>query len=147
MNRGAVEPIKSIFSGHRVMFAAFMGGGGASNGTLAGNGVLEDTAGKFPKAANIGTTLTYNSSTGLYLMVYSQQVKHVLYADGIVVDSGSSPTAALKCTVTSIVPTTRTIGLRIHAPNGTLTDLSTSDMLIMRLECADTSSIGTSPIG
>src|SRR5678816_1719491 len=142
MERGAHSPIQSMFAQHRVLFAAFMGGGAASNGTLAGNGQLDDANGKFPKAANFGTSLTYNASTGLYLFVYSQQVKHLLFVEGIVVDSGASPTAALECIATAIVPSTRTVSLRIVAPNGTLTDLGTSDMLILKMDVADTTSIG-----
>lgn len=118
--------------------AAFLGGGGAANGTLPANGQLTDTTATYPKGCNIGTSLTY-VSTGLYTMIYSKQMKNLLYADAIVVDAGASPTAALKAVVTKITPSTRTVTVKVYTPAGVLTDLGTSDMIIFALEFADTS--------
>lgn len=143
MNRGSIAPVASMFTGHKVLFAAALGGGAAADGTIPTNGQLaDDIAGTYPKAANFATSLTYAAPTGVYTLIYSQQVKHCLFASGIVVDSGSSPTAALVCVVTKINPTTRTITCKIYTPAGTLTDLGTSDLLVLRLDVGDTSTIG-----
>lgn len=142
MNRGTNSPIGGFAAGSMLLFAAAMGGGAAADGTLPTNGQLNDADGKYPKAVNFMSTLTYNAATGIYYATLSQAVKHILHATGIVVDSGASPTAALVCVVTKIIPTTKIIHLKIYTPAGTLTDLGTSDMLILRVDAADTSSIG-----
>lgn len=137
MNRGK-QPAQSMFTGQVSLFAAFLGGGAAANGTVPANGVLKDDAATFPKGCNFATSLTY-VSTGLYTAVVSQTIKNILFANGIVVDAGASPTAALNCTVTKITPSSNTITVKIYTPAGVLTDLGTSDMLILRVEGADTS--------
>lgn len=137
MERGK-NPAFSTMTGNVSLFAAFLGGGGAANGTVPSNGVLKDDASTFPKGVNFGTSLTY-VSTGLYTAVISQKIKNLLFANGIVVDAGASPTAALNCTVTKITPSTNTITVKIYTPAGVLTDLGTSDMLVLRIEGADTS--------
>lgn len=131
-------PAMGMFVGFVSMIAAFLGGGAAANGTVPANGVLKDDAATFPKGCNLGTSLTY-VSTGLYTMIYSQQVKNLLFADAIVVDAGASPTAALKAVVTKITPSTRTITVKVYTPAGVLTDLGTSDMIVFKLDAADTS--------
>ena len=131
-------PASTFYVGDVKLFAAFLGGGAAANGTLPANGVLTDTTATFPKGCNVGTSLTY-VSTGLYTAILSQQVKNLLWADGIVVDAGASPTAALKAVVTKITPSTRTITVKIYTPAGVLTDLGTSDLLILKVDGADTS--------
>lgn len=142
MNRGTNSPIKGFSANRITLFAAAMGGGAGTNGTIPGNGQLDDANGKYPKAENFASALTYNASTGLYIMTLTESVKHILFATGIVVDSGSAPTSVLECAVTAIVPSTKSIYVKIFAPNGTLTDLGTSDMLILKVDAADTSSIG-----
>ena len=137
MERGKF-PAFTTFVGQVSLFAAFLGGGGAANGTVPSNGGLADDTATFPKGVNLGTSLTY-VSTGLYTAVLSQNIKNLLWADGIVVDAGASPTAALKAVVTKITPSTNTITVKIYTPAGVLTDLGTSDMLILRVEGADTS--------
>lgn len=140
MNRGPY-PLKHAVLNIVAFFAAFLGGGAATNGTIPATGVLtDDAAGLFPKGANLGTSLTY-VSTGLYTAIYSEQFKHLLWADAIVVSDGASPTAALKAVVTKITPSTRTITVKVYTPSGTLTDLGTSDLLILRCEAADTSAL------
>lgn len=140
MNRG-VYPLKHAVLNVVAFFAAFLGGGAATDGSIPTSGVLtDDAAGLYPKGANLGTSLTY-VSTGLYTAVYSETFKNVLWADGIVVSDGASPTAALKAVVTKITPSTNTITVKIYTPDGTLTDLGTSDLLILRIEAADTSAL------
>lgn len=140
MNRGT-WPLKHAVMNCVAFFAAFLGGGAATNGTVPASGVLaDDAAGLYPKGANLGTSLTY-VSTGLYTAVYSETFKHVLHATGIVVSDGASPTAALVAVVTKITPSTKTITVKVYTPAGTLTDLGTSDLLILRCEAADTSAL------
>lgn len=142
MQRGINSPVGGFSAGSMLLFAAAMGGGAAADGTLPTNGQLLDSGGTYPKAVNFATSLTYNAATGVYYMTLSQYVKHLLHATGIVVDSGASPTAALVCVVTKIIPASKRIDLKIYTPAGTLTDLGTSDMLILRIDAADTTSIG-----
>lgn len=142
MNRGTNSPLGAFAANSMVLYAAALGGGAAADGTLPSNGQLTDASGKYPKAVNFASTLAYNAATGKYIMTLSQSVKHLLYATGIVVDSGSAPTAALYVLVTAIVPADKKIYFNVYTPAGTLTDLGTSDMVILRVEGADTSSIG-----
>ena len=142
MNRGPNSPIKGFAPNQMTLFAAAMGGGAASNGTVAGNGTLSTSNGKYPKAVNFASALTYNSATGKYYLTLNQSVKHILWAGGIVVDSGASPTAALYVLVTAIDQSTKIVYFNVYTPAGTLTDLGTSDMVIFKLDVADTSAIG-----
>lgn len=142
MQRGINSHVGAFSPGSMTLFAAAMGGGGASNGTIPSNGQLDDANGKYPKAVNFASALTYDSATGLYYVTLTENVKHILWADGIVVDSGAAPTAALKCVVYKITSTTKKIYVKIYTPAGVLTDLGTSDMLILKVDVADTSAIG-----
>lgn len=140
MNRGSY-PLKHAVLNMVAFFAAFLGGGAATNGTIPTSGILtDDAAGLFPKGANLGTSLTY-VSTGIYTAVYSETFKNVLWATGIVVSDGASPTTALYALVSKITPGTNTLTVRVYAPGGTLTDLGTSDLLILRIEAADTGAL------
>lgn len=141
MNRGQIAPVGAMYAGALRLHGAVLGGGAATNGTLPGNGQLKDDASTYPKAANFAASLTYVSS-GIYDFVASESVKHILFASGMVVDAGSAPTAALQVTVTIITPSTKTIRVRITTPAGVLTDLGTSDLLVMAMDVANTSSIG-----
>lgn len=142
MNRGPNSPIQGFAPQSMTLFAAAMGGGAASNGTIPTNGQLLDSGGTYPKAVNFASALTYNAATGIYYVTLSEYAKHILHATGIVVDSGSSPTTALVCVVSKIIPASKRIDVRICTPAGTLTDLGTSDMLILRVDVADTTAIG-----
>lgn len=140
MNRGKA-PSQVTFANHVAMFAAVLGGGAATNCTIPTNGILtDDAAGLYPKQANLATSGTY-VSTGLYTIILSEQVKHLLFADGIVVSDGASPTAALTPIITKITPATRTITVKVYTPAGVLTDLGTSDLLLLKIEGADTSAL------
>lgn len=142
MNRGTNSPIGGFAPQRMVVMGAAMGGGAAANGTLPSNGQLTDASGLYPKGENQLASLTYNAATGLYYATFNEVVKHILYAAAIVVDSGASPTTALYALTSKITPASKRVDFRIYAPGGTLTDLGTSDMLIIRLECADTTAIG-----
>lgn len=142
MNRGPNSPIQGFAAQSMKLFAAAMGGGAAANGTLPTNGQLTDASGAYPKAVNFMSSLTYNAATGLYYATLTEAAKHILHATGIVVDSGASPTTALVCVVSKIIPANKRIDVRIYTPAGTLTDLGTSDMLILTVDIADTTGIG-----
>lgn len=142
MNRGPNSPIQGFAPQSMRLFAAAMGGGAAADGTVAANGQLTDSSGLYPKAVNFMSSLTYNSATGIYYATLTEVAKHLLHATGIVVDSGASPTAALVCVVTKLIPATKIIHLKIYTPAGVLTDLGTSDMLILAVDIADTTAIG-----
>lgn len=142
MNRGPNSPIGAFAPQSMKLFAAAMGGGAATDGTIPANGALSDSSGLYPKAVNFMSSLTYNAATGIYYATLNESVKHILFAKGVVVDSGASPTAALVCVVTKIIAASKRIDLKIYTPAGTLTDLGTSDMLILSIDGADTSAIG-----
>jgi hypothetical protein len=142
MNRGANSPLLGFAPNSLAVYAAAMGGGAAANGTLPANGALTGSSGKYPKAVNFASALTYNAATGKYKMVLSESIKHLLWADGIVVDSGASPTAALEVVITAIDAVLKTIYFNVYTPAGVLTDLGTSDMVILKIDGADTGAIG-----
>lgn len=121
--------------------AAYLGGGAATNCSTPANGTLtDDAAGLFPTKCNKGLLGTY-VSTGIYTCTYlaNMLVKHLLHCEAIVVSDGASPTAALKAVVTKLAPSTRTVTVKIYTPSGTLTDLGTSDLLILRILGRDSS--------
>lgn len=142
MNRGPNSPVMGFAAGSMKLFAAAMGGGAATDGTIPGNGQLSDSNGKYPKAVNFASALTYNAATGKYYMTLTEVAKHILWFSGIVVDSGASPTAALFVLPTSIDSAAKELYFNVYTPDGTLTDLGTSDMVILSIDVADTSSIG-----
>ena len=140
MNKGTY-PLKHPVVNMVNFLCAFLGGGAATSGTIPTNGKLtDDAAGLYPKAANLGTSLTY-VSTGIYTAVYSETFKHLLFAHGIVVSDGASPTTALHAVVTKLTPSTKTITVKVYTPAGTLTDLGTSDLLILNVFAADTTAL------
>jgi hypothetical protein len=142
MNRGPNSPVMSFCAGATPLYAAAMGGGAAADCTVASNGALTDASGLYPKAVNFASSVAYNAATGKYIATLSESVKHILFASGIVVDSGASPTAALVVVVTAIVASTKKIYFNVYTPAGVLTDLGTSDMVILKVDAANTSSIG-----
>lgn len=140
MNRGK-QPSFSGVTGFVTVHAAFLGGGAATDCTLPADGVLTDAAaGLYPKQANFGTSCKYAASTGVYTVVLSETFKNILFATAAVVSDGASPTATLEAAITKITPGTG-LTVKVFAPNGTLTDLGTSDLLIIKVDCADTSAI------
>lgn len=139
MNRGK-NLANALIPGFVTYHAAFLGGGAATNCTIPTDGVLTDAAaGVYPRQANIATSATY-VSTGLYTIVLSEACKNLLFADAVVVSDGVSPTAALKAVVTKITPSTG-LTVKVYTPAGVLTDLGTSDLLILKVDAADTSAI------
>jgi hypothetical protein len=139
MIRGS-NPTKSPVVNQITFYAAFLGGGAAANGSVPSNGVFSAATSTYPKAANLGTSCTY-ISTGVYDVVLADSVKNILWADAKATSGGASPTAALDVVVFSIVPSTKTIRVKVYTPAGALTDLGTSDMLILKIDAADTSAI------
>jgi len=141
MNRGANSPIKGFVPGLGAVHAAMLGAG-AADLTLPANGVLTDAAaGLYPKAANFALTGVRQGSAGIFVITLSDSAKNILWADGIVVSDGGAPTAALEVVVTKITPP-NTLTIKIVAPNGTLTDPGTSDLVILKIDIADTGAIG-----
>lgn len=142
MNRGPIAPVQGFAAQQMALYAAAMGGGAATDGTLPTNGQATPTTATYPKAENFASTLAYNAATGKYILTLTEGAKHILWADGKVVEAGASPTGPLYVIPTKIDSINRQIYLNVYAPGGTLTDLGTSDMLIMKIDIADTTSIG-----
>jgi hypothetical protein len=142
MNRGTNSPIRGFSPNRMVVMAAALGGGAAANGTLPTNGTATPTTGTYPKAENFAASLTYNAATGKYYVTLSESVKHILYADAVIVAAGGAPTAALTPVVTSIDQSLKRIYFNSYTPAGVLTDMGTSDLVLVRCEIADTGAIG-----
>lgn len=142
MNRGTNSPIGGFSPQRMVVHAAALGGGAGVDGTIPSNGQLESTLGRYPKGENFASALKYNAATGVYYVLLTEPVKHILFVSGMVVDSGGAPTGALNVTPISVTPASKRIDINIHTPAGVLTDLGTSDMLVLRCEIADTGAIG-----
>ena len=140
MQRGEF-PAKVLYPGNVDYLGAFLGGGAGVNGTIPANGVLTDNAaGLYPKQANMGLSLT-RTAIGLYTAVFSDSVKNILFADGVVVSDGAAPTAALKAIVTKITPGANSCVVAIFTPAGVAADLGTSDLLIVKVTAGNTSAI------
>ena len=139
MNRGKF-PAQAGIPAFVTVHAAFLGGGAATNCTLPADGVLTDTTSTYPKQANFGSTCTYNAATGKYIVTLSETLKNILFVGAQVVKAGASPTANLRADAVVITPGT-TINVQVCTQAGTLTDLGTNDMLILKIDAADTSAI------
>lgn len=140
MKRGR-NPKDAIPFGLVDFHVALLGGGAAADLTVPANGTLtDDAAGLFPTKCNVALSGTY-VSTGVYTCKYisDMQMMHLLSARAIVVSDGASPTAALVAVVTKLTPSTRAITVKVYTPAGTLTDLGTSDLLIIQATGRDTS--------
>jgi len=69
--------------------------------------------------------------------VYKHTLVNAWPNGAVVLSAGASPTAALQAIVTKVVPATRTITVKVYTPAGVLTDLGTSDMLVIDVSAVD----------
>lgn len=134
--------LKKSYPGRMVDFVvAVLGGGAATNPTIPTNGTFTAAASTFPTAINSVSRVTADApahvSTGLYTVVYKHALVNAWPNGAVVLSAGASPTAALQAIVTKVVPATRTITVKVYGPTGTLTDLGTSDMLIIDVTGVD----------
>lgn len=116
-------------------------GAGANPPIAPMNGAMTPTTPTFPSQAqglSSGTAPT-RTSAGIYVITYSHQLVHVIPTGAAVISCGVSPTAQLHADITVINAATRQVTVKITAPSGTLTDLGTSDMLILTLTGIDSS--------
>lgn len=142
MNRGTNSPVGGYSPRRSTIFAAALGGGAAANGSLPTNGQATPTTGTYPKAENFAASMTYDSATGKYYVTLSESVKHILHADGVIVAAGAAPTTALTPVITKLDSVNKKIYFNSYTPAGVLTDMGTSDMIVLNIEIADTGAIG-----
>lgn len=133
---------KKSYPGRMVDFViAVLGGGAAANPSIPANGTATAAAATFPVAINSVSRVAAEApayvSTGLYTVVSKHALLNAWPLGACVLSAGASPTAALEAVVTKYVPATRTITVKVYAPGGTLTDLGTSDMLIVNMSGVD----------
>lgn len=140
MNNGKFP--KQSYPGRMVDFVvAVLGGGVGAAPTIPTNGTFTAANSTFPTAINSVSRTTADAptwvSTGLYTVTYKHALVNAWVTGAAVLSAGASPTAALQVIPTKIVPATRTITVKVYGPTGTLTDLGTSDMLIVDVSAVD----------
>lgn len=139
MNRG--KDRKSSIPHSCVDFTVAALGAGASAPTVPADGDFRPTTATYPLRANgiskASAEVPTRSGTGVYVITVSHLLPNILYAAGVVVKAGSSPTAELAADVTIIDAPNRQITVKVIAPNGTATDLGTSDMLLLYVHAQD----------
>lgn len=133
---------KQSYPGRMVDFVvAVLGGGAATNPTIPANGTFTAANATFPTTINSVSRLAAEApayvSTGLYTVVSKHALVNAWPNGAVVLSAGASPTAALQAIVTKYVPATRTITVKVYTPAGVLTDLGTSDMLIIDMTGVD----------
>ena len=141
MNRGA--NIAKAIPHSSVLFTCAVLGNTTSAPTVPADGQETAASSKWPLGANgvdkSTAGIPTRTSTGIYTVTYAHQLAHVVPAGSpSVISGGSAPTTALYAIITSIVPATRVVTVKVYAPGGTLTDLGTSDMLVIPLMGYDT---------
>ena len=142
MNRGA-NPAKAI--PHSVVFFDVAVLGNTSSApTIPADGPVSAAVSTFPLGANGVDKTTAgaptHTSTGIVTVTYSHLLASVVPVGVTVMSGGGSPTTALYAIISSIVPATRVVTLRIYTPAGTLTDPGVNDLIVISLKGYDTTS-------
>lgn len=140
MNRGKnpafAIPHSSVF------FEVAVLGNTSSAPTIPTDGPLSAAVSTFPVAANgvsrVASEAPTHTSTGIVTVTYAHQLVNVIPVGCEIVAAGVSPTTALYAIISSIVPATRVITLRIYTPAGSLTDPGVNDMIVISLKGYDT---------
>lgn len=136
------KSLKKSYPGRMVDFVvAVLGGGAAANPTIPTNGTFTAAKSTFPTSINSVSRVAADAptwvSTGLYTVTYKHALVNAWVTGAAVLSAGASPTAALQAIVTKVVPATRTITVKVYTPAGVLTDLGTSDMLVIDVSAVD----------
>lgn len=140
MESGKFE--KKSYPGRMVDFVvAVLGGGVGAAPTIPTNGTFTAAKSTFPTSINSVSRVAADAptwvSTGLYTVTYKHALVNAWVTGAAVLSAGASPTAALVAVVTKVVPATRTITVKVYTPAGVLTDLGTSDMLVIDVSAVD----------
>jgi hypothetical protein len=118
-------------------------GAGAAAPTVPANGNFRPTTSVYPLRANgisqLAAEIPTRTSAGIYVITYSADYSlfNVLFPNASVLSAGASPTSVLEATVTIVDPVARQITVKVYIPNGTLTDLGASDLLVIYLHGQD----------
>lgn len=134
---------KSSFGHSMVDLTVAVLGAGAAAPTVPADGAFTPTTSTFPRGLNAVSTATADiptrSGVGVYVITYASDLKPktVSFAQGCVLSAGSAPTSVLVADVTIVDPVARQITVKVSTPNGTATDLGTSDMLVIYLHGQD----------
>jgi len=139
MNRG--KNLKSDINQSMVDFRIAVLGAGGSAPTVPADGNFRPTTSTFPKRLN---SVSFSSAevptrggAGIYTITYQDKLVNVMPKSAVVLSAGGAPTAVLEATPTIVDPVARTITVKTYVPNGTLTDLGTSDLLVIYVEAQD----------
>lgn len=140
MNRGKDRKFSIPHS--CVDFAVAVLGAGGAAPTLPVNGPMAPTVSTFPARLNgvsrVAAEIPTRSAQGRYVITYAHQLPVAFNAQGSVLSAGGSPTGGLVVDVDSINSATRQIAVRVaQQVNGALTDLGTSDLLILTVNAQD----------
>lgn len=134
MNRG--ENIHKSIPANSGSFWVAALGASTSAPTVPANGPFTPTTSTYPISANgiDKTTAPTRSAAGVYVITVAHQLPLIMFATGIVVAAGGSPTSALAAEVTKIDTANRQITVKTFTPTGTATDLGTSDLLLLKCD-------------
>jgi hypothetical protein len=130
--------LKKCYPGRQVDFTVAVLGNTTSAPTIPADGTFTAATSTFPNELNSVDRTTAGAptrtGTGVYTVTYKHLLKNVIPSGPpAVLAAGGSPTSALDAIITSIVPATRVVTIKVFAPNGTATDLGVNDILIICL--------------
>lgn len=141
MNRG--KSFKSDLNQSVTGFRVAVLGNGTSAPTVPANGSFRPGTSTFPSGLNSVSFLAAEAPTRSGAGIYVVTVQHALVnawpVSAVVLKGGSSPTTVMEATPTIYDPATRQLTVKTFVPNGTATDIGTSDMLIVSFEGQDSS--------
>lgn len=108
-------------------------GTGATPPAKPADGDFRPTTNTYPLRANAFSTTAAatRTSAGFYVIPIEHLLPNILFAEATVVKAGAAPTAQLAADVTLIDSANKQITVKCVIPNGTATDLGTSDMLLI----------------
>jgi|SRR6185312_5059718 len=141
MKRG--KNIKSSVPHSCVDFTVAVLGAGAAAPTIPANGNFTPTTSTYPLRANgVDTVIAIvRSSTGVYVIPFAHQLPNVLFGTAAVLAAGGSPSGNLAADVVAIDPVARTCTVKVTTITAdALTDIGTSDMLVIYLHGQDSES-------
>lgn len=142
MDRG--KNIKSSIPHSCVDFTVAVLGNTTSDPTIPADGAFTPTTATYPVRANGVSKVTAEapsrSSTGVYVITYAHLLPNALFASASVLSAGGSPTGDLGAIVTVLDGPNRQITVEVTTnTSNALTDLGTSDMLVIYVHAQDSS--------
>lgn len=135
------KDISYAVPGSMVKFLAAVLGNTTNAPTIPADGKFTPTTSTYPRRANsvslVASEAPTRTSQGVYVITISHLLPNILFATAAVLSAGGSPTATLVADVTIINSATRQLTVKTALPNGTLTDVGTSDMIVIKIDGQD----------